>query len=147
MRRPETISQEKLVRDQIPSREKRRQESSVSGTLVTKTLQYAETNHVEQLKAFVPAVEPFVGIYKRAGFTPARRSLRISWDLATLNPEESNVETKWISKEQAEEAADVWVEGLHIYWDFWIEEQGGPEECKTWVRESVGTDPWWIGAF
>ena len=116
-------------------------------TLVNKTIRHAETNHVERLKAFVPAVEPFVGIYKKAGFTPVRRSLRISWDLATLNPKETTVETKWISKEHANDAADVWVEGLSPYWDFWIEEQGGPEECKTWVRESVGTDPWWIGAF
>jgi GNAT superfamily N-acetyltransferase len=116
-------------------------------TLVSKAIQLAEANHVQQLKAFVPAVEPFVGIYKKAGFTPARRSLRISWDLTTLTPEEPNVQTRWISKEHANEAADVWVEGLRPYWDFWIEEQGGPEGQKAWVRESVGTDPWWIGAF
>ena len=116
-------------------------------TLVSKTVEHAEANHVEQLKAFVPAVEPFVNIYKKAGFTPARRSLRISWDLTNITPEEPGVQTRWISKEHANEAADVWVEGLRPYWDFWIEEQGGPEECKSWVRESVGTDPWWIGAF
>ena len=120
---------------------------SLAHTLVSKATQHAETIHVKQLKAFVPAVEPFVGIYKKAGFSPARRSLRISWDLTNLTPEEPNVQTRWISKEHANEAADVWVDGLRPYWDYWIEEQGGPEECKAWVKESVGTDPWWIGAF
>lgn len=120
---------------------------SLAQTLVFKTIEHAEANNVQQLKAFVPAVEPFVGIYKKAGFTPARRSLRISWDLTSITAEESSVQTKWISKEHANEAADVWIEGLRPYWDYWIEEQGGPEECKRWVRESVGTDPWWIGAF
>lgn len=120
---------------------------SLAQTLVSKAIEHAETNHVQQLKAFVPAVEPFVGIYKKTGFAPARRSLRIGWDLTSITPEEPKVETRWISKEHAHEAANVWVEGLRPYWDYWIEEQGGPEECKAWVRESVGTDPWWIGAF
>ena len=125
----------------------RQQRSPLAQVLVSKTIQHADTIHVQRLKAFVPAVEPFVDIYKKAGFTPARRSLRISWDLTTLRPEEPSVQIKWISKEHANEAADVWVEGLRPYWEYWIEEQGGPEQCKSWVRESVGRDPWWIGAF
>jgi GNAT superfamily N-acetyltransferase len=39
------------------------------------------------------------------------------------------------------------VEGLRPFWDWWIEEQGGPESLGAWVRESVGTDQGWIGAF
>ena len=45
-------------------------------------------------------------------------------------------------------AADVWVEGLRPYWDYWIEESGGAEELKAWTRQSVSTkSQTWIGAF
>ena len=46
-------------------------------TLVTKAVQYADSNHAETLKAFVPAVQPYVDVYNRSGFVPVRRSLRI----------------------------------------------------------------------
>ncbi len=115
--------------------------------LVAKTVHYAESNHAEYLTAFVPAVQPYVDVYKSAGFKPVRRSIRISWELTEQPARHDDVQTKELSKEHANEAAEVWVEGLRPYWDWWIEEQGGPEELKSWVKESVGTEPGWIGAF
>ena len=115
--------------------------------LVATARHYAESNHAESLSAFVPAVQPYVDLYKNAGFEPVRRSIRIGWELTAQPTEHSNVQTKDLSKDHANDAADVWVEGLRPYWDWWIEEQGGPEELKSWVKESVGTEPGWIGAF
>lgn len=115
--------------------------------LVARAVRYAESNHAESLTAFVPAVQPFVDVYKSAGFKPVRRSIRISWELTEHPTEQTKVQTKELLKESANDVADVWVEGLRPYWDWWIEEQGGPEELKGWVKESVGTEPGWIGAF
>jgi GNAT superfamily N-acetyltransferase len=99
------------------------------------------------LKAFVPAVQPYVDVYKRSGFEPVRRSLRIGWDLTAQPMERSKILTRELSKESANDAAQVWVEGLRPYWDWWVEEQGGPETLGDWVKESVGKDQGWIGAF
>jgi GNAT superfamily N-acetyltransferase len=115
--------------------------------LVAKAVQCADSNHVEALKAFVPAVQPYVDVYKRSGFEPVRRSLRIGWDLGTHPREQSKIQTKELSKEYADDATRVWVEGLRPFWDFWIDEQGGPETLGDWVQDSVGKDRGWIGAF
>src|SRR5438309_3182721 len=115
--------------------------------LVSKARHYAESNHAESLSAFVPAIQPYVDVYKNAGFEPVRRSIMIGWELIEQPTERGNVQTEELSKEHANEAAEVWVEGLRPYWDWWIEEQGGPEELQSWVKESVGTEPGWIGAF
>ncbi len=128
----------------VSSRDSREQ---LGQTLVSKVMDYARSNSIERLKAFVPMVQPYVDVYKKAGFVPARRSLRISWDLSEPSKLDSDIETRLLSKEHANEAADVWVEGLRPYWDYWIEEQGGPEDLKSWVRESVGVENGWIGAF
>jgi predicted N-acetyltransferase YhbS len=115
--------------------------------LVAKAVQYADTNHAEALKAFVPAVQPYVDVYKSFGFEPVRRSIRIGWDLTSHPTEQSKIQTKELSKEFADDAAEVWIEGLRPFWDWWIEEQGGPETLGDWVKESVGKDQGWIGAF
>jgi len=99
------------------------------------------------LKASTPAVPPYVDFFKTAEFEPIRRSVRIAWDLNQVPVTQSNVETKLLSKEFADEAAEVWVQGLRPYWDYWIEEQGGAEEIKAWVRSSVPKGQGWIGAF
>jgi hypothetical protein len=105
-----------------------------------KAVQYADSKHCEVLKAFVPAVQPYVDVYKQSSFEPVGRSLRIGWDLTAHPTEQSKVRTRELSKELADDAAGVWVEGLHPFWDWWIEEQGGPESLGAWVKESVGTD-------
>jgi GNAT superfamily N-acetyltransferase len=121
--------------------------SQIAQKLVAKAEQYADSCDCEMLKAFVPAVQPFVDVYKQSGFEPVRRSLRIGWDLTARPSEQSRVQTRELSKDLADEAAEVWVEGLRPFWDFWIEEQGGPETLGKWVKESVGNDPGWTGAF
>jgi len=115
--------------------------------LVARAVNFADSIHCETLKAFVPAVQPYVDVYKHSGFQPVRRSLRIGWDLTSRLTEQSKIQTMELSREFAEEAAEVWVEGLRPFWDFWIEEQGGPETLGDWVKESVGKDRGWIGAF
>jgi GNAT superfamily N-acetyltransferase len=115
--------------------------------LVNDAVGRVDSMNPQYLKASTQAVQPYVDIYKQAGFEPLRRTLRIGWDLTGLPTRQSKIETRPLSKEFANEAADVWVEGLRPYWDYWIEEQGGPDEIKAWVRESVPKGQGWIGAF
>jgi N-acetylglutamate synthase-like GNAT family acetyltransferase len=122
-------------------------ETNVAKLLVNRVAEYVEASAAEFVKAFTPAVQPYVDIYKDAGFEPVRRSLRIRWDLANCQVHESKIETRELSKEWADEAADVWIKGLRPYWDYWIEEQGGPQSIETWVKESVTKGQGWIGAF
>src|SRR5881296_2053236 len=79
--------------------------------LVYKARHYAESNHAESLSAFVPAIQPYVDVYKNAGFEPVRRSIRIGWELIEQPTEHRNVRTEELSKEHANEAVQVWVEG------------------------------------
>jgi GNAT superfamily N-acetyltransferase len=99
------------------------------------------------LKAFVPAVQSYVDVYKQSSFEPVGRSLRIGWDLTAHPTEQSKVRTRELSKELADDAAGVWVEGLHPFWDCGSKSRAGQKSLGAWVKESVGTDRGWIGAF
>jgi GNAT superfamily N-acetyltransferase len=119
----------------------------IAEKLVAQAIRHADSTHCETLKANVPAVQPYVDVYKRSGFQPVRRSLRIGWDLTAQPMERSKILTRDLSKESANDAAEVWVEGLRPFWDWWIEEQCGPETLGDWVKESVGNDRGWTEAF
>jgi GNAT superfamily N-acetyltransferase len=119
----------------------------VGKRLIEKTLAYVGSKDGEYVKASTPAVQPYVDLFKKSGFEPARRSLRIAWDIATCQPHESRIETRELSEESAEDASEVWLKGLRPFWDYWIEEQGGPLPLKAWVKESVSKRQGWTGAF
>jgi GNAT superfamily N-acetyltransferase len=122
-------------------------ETDTAKKLIGRVAEFLKANHAEYVKAFTPAVQPYVDLYKEAGFEPVRRSLRICWNLATCQERENKIETSELSKEHADDAAQLWISGLRPYWDYWIDEQGGPESLASWVRESVAKRQGWIGAF
>ena len=116
--------------------------------LLTSALEYVYMQNPQYVKGYTHAVQPYVDLYKHAGFEPLRRIVRIGWDFPITYPVEQNmVETRGLTKDFADEAADVWVEGLRPFWDWWIEEEGGSKEVADWVKESVTKDQGWIGAF
>lgn len=120
----------------------------VAEKLIARAVGHAGSKHFERLKAFVPATQPYVDSYKNAGFGPVRRQLRVEWELTTSSGRsEGSVPIRELSEDMAEEASSVWVEGLRPHWDWWIEEQGGPEAAGSWIKESVGKRENWIGAF
>jgi predicted N-acetyltransferase YhbS len=93
--------------------------------LLAKAVDHVDSTHPHYVKASTPAIQPFVDYYKKAGFEPKRRSLRIAWDLSSEITGARSVETRELSAEHADLAAEVWVKGLRPYWDYWIEEKGG----------------------
>lgn len=127
------------VRDSSPS--------ELASTLLSKALDNVQAKHPLYLKASTPSLQQYVEVYKKRGFDPVRRSLRIGWDLSEENTKRSRTETKQLSEEHADEAAEVWVKGLRPFWDYWIEEEGGADELKSWVKESVPKRRGWVGSF
>ena len=122
-------------------------EMETAKRLIEHVVEYLEANNAEFVKASTPAIQPYVDLYKEAGFVPARRSLRIRWDLSNCQIPENKIQTSELSEEWADDAARAWIAGLRPYWDYWIEEQGGPEPIQAWVKESVTKRQGWIGAF
>jgi N-acetylglutamate synthase-like GNAT family acetyltransferase len=120
----------------------------VAEKLLEMSMQSAKSMGAERLKALTPAVQPYFDLYKNKGFEPARRQLQVGWDL-TKEREHTvdSIQTKELAEDMAAEARRVWVASLRPYWDWWIEERGGPESAGEWVEESILDDDPWVGAF
>src|SRR2546430_14179960 len=100
----------------------------------------------QYVKGYTHAVQPYVDLYKHAGLEPLRRIVRIGWDFPITYPVEQNmIETRGLTKDFADEAADGWAEALRPYWDWGIEEQGGPQEIPDLGHKSVTKDQGWRG--
>ena len=128
------------VRDEKPEDLARQLLRMVLGNLGVKNPRF--------LKATTPSIQPYVDVYKSQGFEPVRRSIRIYWDISSVQTRPAKIETRELEKDSADEAADVWVKGLRPYWDYWIEESGGAEELKAWTRQSISDKTQrWLGAF
>lgn len=121
----------------------------IASRLISKAEEYARSKKAERLKVYVPAVQPYVGLYTDAGFRPARRDVRVLWDLKRVGDQQvsNEFEIRDLDVSMADEASTVWGQGLSPYWDWWIEEQTGPESASSWVRDSVRKHDHWTGAF
>lgn len=122
---------------------------AVADKLIDMAIQFAKSKGAERLKASTPAVQPYFDLYKNKGFEPARRQLQVGWDLEKKDsdPAVGSIQTKDLSGDMAAEARRVWVAALRPYWDWWIEERGGPESAGEWVEESLSDGDPWVGAF
>lgn len=122
--------------------------SSVANTLLDNAVQFAASKGARRLKVSTPAVQTYSELYKSKGFEPARRQLQVGWDLSKDHERvEGSVQTKALTADMASEARRVWVAGLRPYWDWWIEERGGPDQAGEWVEDSLSDGDPWIGAF
>ncbi len=121
----------------------------IASRLISKAEEYAQSKNAERLKAYVPAVQPYAGFYASAGFTATRRDVRVVWDLKRVQNKQvsGEFEITDLNADMANEASRVWARGLSPYWDWWIEEQAGPESASSWVKDSVKKHDPWVGAF
>src|SRR6267143_4969112 len=56
-------------------------QTSIAETLLARAIVYVESKGPEYLRATTPAVQPYVGVYRKFGFKPLRRDFRISWQI------------------------------------------------------------------
>ncbi len=125
-------------------------QAETASILLSKTVEYTRSQDAGLVKASTHAVQPYVDVYKRGGFEPIRRIVRVRWDIpGHSHPVKSDEEFEIhrLSSEHADEVAEAWLASLGPYWDWWIEEEGGARQVGDWVRQSVRKDPGWIGAF
>jgi GNAT superfamily N-acetyltransferase len=110
--------------------------------LVKAALEYCASKNPTLLKAVTLTIQPYVDAYKRFGFRPVRRILRIAWDPIEIPRERSfhqEISVVEVSANEVEEASHVLVQGLRPYWDWWLEEEGGSEAVReraaNWLKE------------
>lgn len=107
-------------------------------------MEYCVSRKPKLLKAVTLAIQPYVDTYKRFGFRPVRRILRIAWEpteIPEMKSFDQEIKVAEVSKRDVEEAAHVFVQGLRPYWDWWLEEEGGVEavQKKTteWMKQCI----------
>ena len=113
--------------------------------LLERAVQYARSENAEFLRATTPAIEPYVTVYKSAGFRPVRRDFRISWYLdATENPERNDLKIRQLEHSELDEAAGPYAESLRPYWDWRTEEHGGTAAVSSSFTEDVRKGERWL---
>jgi len=98
--------------------------------LIKAAVEYALSKKPKLLKAVTLMIQPYVNAYKRFGFRPVRRILRIAWDPIKIPEKEGfnqKISVAEVSEDNIDEAAYILVEGIQPYWDWWLEEEGGSD--------------------
>ena len=126
------------VRDALRRRE-------IAEKLAAKVIGDVESEHPEYLKATTLAVQPYVDIYKTAGFLPVRRTIRMVWDLSASRPGiPADMTIQGMPLERFQEAVAVFIEGLRPYWNWFIQEWNGPEALAGTFTAPTEKDHGWI---
>lgn len=118
---------------------------SVVDRLIESGLKYAASKQCKRVKAVALMIQPYVKEYRRFGFNPVRRILRIAWDHVRPPGKErvnNRVTVTPVSENEANEACRVFVEGLQPHWDWWVEEKGGNEALLKEAVESMRMATW-----
>jgi N-acetylglutamate synthase-like GNAT family acetyltransferase len=92
----------------------------IVNSLIEAALDHANSKKCAVVKAVILTIQPYIDAYRRFGFKPIRRILRIAWDPIKI-PEEKHENRKValveLSEDDMDEASHVFVEGLQPYWD------------------------------
>ena len=119
--------------------------SEIAEGLLVRAREYTKSRGAKFVRAMTPAIQPYVGVYKKQGFVPVRRDFRIRWDIsgATLD-EKTSLKTEGVTEERSREAAQVFVTSLSPIWDWRTEEQGGPGAVANSFGEGLKHGERWF---
>lgn len=116
----------------------------VAQKLLERAVRYVGSKEPEYVRATTPAIEPYVTVYKHAGFNPVRKDFRIAWDLSSHSYGRSGFDIRELQREMVGEAAASYVETLAPYWDWRTEEQGGPSAVARSFNEGTKLGERWL---
>ncbi len=122
----------------------RRPESAILDRLVDAALEYLAEARATLVRASTPDVPPYSDVYRRRGFVPVRRALTLAWDLAApawRAPTAANVAVVDAARYPSAILAELYVEGMRPYWDWYIDERGGVAALKGRVAEHLASGP------
>jgi len=126
---------------------KEHQRSQVMSLLIQTALSYLNKENAKYVKGYTLSIEPYVSAYVNHGFKPVRRILRIDWDLDDMLPimgTRDDINVKDASFYEPEKIASIFVKSLAPFWNWWIEEEGGPEEVAKQIKEWLRKQRWFI---
>jgi len=109
----------------------------VEDALISKAVGLLSEKGAKLIRAHTFSIEYYVSAYKRHGFKPVRRILRIVWDIQGMKTEpplEVGVQVRNVGPDDLDLLPNVFVESLRPYWDWWIEDYGGKERLKEVSR-------------
>jgi len=113
---------------------------SVTGRLLDVVLEHLGSLNPILIRASTLNVAPYPDAYRRRGFIPVRRALTLVWDLIglPLGPVSNGpVVVGDAFRHSPERLAEVYVEGMRPYWDWFIDERGGAEGYKRRVAAHI----------
>jgi ribosomal protein S18 acetylase RimI-like enzyme len=96
------------------------------------------------VRASTPDVARYVEAYRRRGFAPVRRAVTLAWDLTAapgLPVRAARIEIGDGLRHPPEVLAELHCEGMLPYWDWYIEERGGPKGHKERVAAHFDSIP------
>jgi GNAT superfamily N-acetyltransferase len=105
------------------------------------------------VRASTPPMRLYTGAYRRRGFVPVRRALTLAWDLSGqpwAAPSSATTVVHDARRYAPDLLAELYVEGMRPYWDWYIDERGGAEALKRRAAEHFtslrGEDERWLVA-
>lgn len=117
--------------------------AEIASKIVAEVLGYTELQQAAYLKATTLAAQPYVDVYKNFGLQPVRRTLRMVWELSTSDlARTASPATILLPADRWEDGLKVFIEGLRPYWDWWIDEAGGPTGVHALFDEPTERDVW-----
>lgn len=122
----------------------RRPESAILNPLLGAALESLAQARATLVRASTPDVPPYPEAYRRRGFVPVRRSVTMAWDLsapARRAPTRGNVAIVAAARHPSAILAELYVEGMRPYWDWYIDERGGVAALKRRVADHFASGP------
>lgn len=127
----------------------------VAGNLLDLALEHLKGLDPSLIRGSTLNVAPYPDAYRQKGFTAVRRALTLAWDLTAPLPapdwEDSGVVGDAL-RHAPDHLAELYVEGMRPYWDWFIDERGGTEAYKQRVAAHIaeladdGSDEMWLAA-
>lgn len=114
--------------------------------LLSRALDYADSQNPEFVRSTTPSIQPYVEVYKKFSFKPIRRDFRILWNLEHMEASTDGLDLKEVTAPMAGEMSKVFVESLHPYWDWRTKEEGGDEAAARNFREGFKKGERWLYA-
>lgn len=119
-------------------------ESGILDPLLGAALEYLAQVRATLVRVSTPDVPPYPKAYRRRGFVPVRRAVTLVWDLsesAWRKPTLANVAVVDAAGYRPTILAELYVEGMRPYWDWYIDERGGAATLKRRVADHFASGP------
>jgi predicted N-acetyltransferase YhbS len=127
----------------------------VAGHLLDVALEHLRGLDPSLIRGSTLNVAPYPDAYRQKGFTAVRRALTLAWDLTAPLPAPARAYSGVVGealRHAPDHLAELYVEGMRPYWDWFIDERGGTEAYKKRVAAYIaeladdGGDEMWLAA-